>query len=268
MKNSCPVISNQYSVTSDNLHPHRPLTANHRLLATDHWLLTTGHSPLSRARAFTLIELLVVIAVISLLAAMIFPITGAVTRNRIRARARTEMEKVVTAIEVYKSKLGHYPPDNPDNPSVNQLYYELLGTTNNGAMFITLDGSSQIKISDLSVVFGNKVTGFVNCNKGNAGDEGRSAARCLPDVRSGQFLSVTNLVPGTPMYAALGTAANGPLMLGSPTIPGAKINPWRYNSSNPTNNPNSYDLWVDVLVSGKTNRISNWSKDVITVSKP
>src|ERR1700751_3501851 len=81
--------------------------------------------PVFRARAFTLIELLVVIAVISLLAAMIFPITGAVTRNRIRSRARTELEKVVTAIEVYKSKLGHYPPDNPDNATVNQLYYEL-----------------------------------------------------------------------------------------------------------------------------------------------
>ena len=208
-----------------------------------------------------------VIAVISLLAAMIFPITGAVTRNRIRARARTELEKVVTAIEVYKSKLGHYPPDNPDNANVNQLYYELLGTTNNGTMFITLDGSSQIKISDLPVVFGNKVTGFVNCNKGNAGDEGRAAARCLQDVRSGQFLPVTNRT-ATPVYDALGTSAEGPLMLQSPTVLGAKINPWRYNSSNPTNNPNSYDLWVDVLISGKTNRISNWSKDVITVSKP
>src|ERR1051326_5904375 len=94
---------------------------------------------LSTARAFTLIELLVVIAVISLLAAMIFPITGAVTRNRIRARTRTELEKVVTGIESYKSKLGHYPPDNPDNPSINQLYYELLGTTNDGTMYMTLD---------------------------------------------------------------------------------------------------------------------------------
>ncbi|MEI9963171.1 MAG: hypothetical protein WDM76_19275 [Limisphaerales bacterium] len=38
------------------------------------------------------------------------------------------------------------------------------------------------------------------------------------------------------------------------------VNPWRYNSANPTNNPGSFDLWVDILVRGKTNRISNWSK--------
>jgi hypothetical protein len=32
-------------------------------------------------------------------------------------------------------------------------------------------------------------------------------------------------------------------------------------STNPTNNPGSFDLWIDVLYGGKTNRISNWSKD-------
>jgi hypothetical protein len=38
------------------------------------------------------------------------------------------------------------------------------------------------------------------------------------------------------------------------------INPIRYNSSNPTNNPASYDLWVDVIIGDKTNRVSNWSE--------
>ena len=37
------------------------------------------------------------------------------------------------------------------------------------------------------------------------------------------------------------------------------LNPWRYNSSHPTHNQATYDLWVDVIVDGKTNRISNWS---------
>jgi hypothetical protein len=40
---------------------------------------------------------------------------------------------------------------------------------------------------------------------------------------------------------------------------GAKLNPWRYNSSNPYHNPKSYDLWIDVAVGSKTNRICNWS---------
>ena len=38
------------------------------------------------------------------------------------------------------------------------------------------------------------------------------------------------------------------------------LNPWRYVSSNPTNNPGSYDLWVDLLIAGVTNRVSNWSQ--------
>jgi hypothetical protein len=46
------------------------------------------------------------------------------------------------------------------------------------------------------------------------------------------------------------------------------MNPIRYNSSSPTNNPNSYDLWIDVVIDGKTNRISNWSKERVIVSTP
>jgi hypothetical protein len=36
-------------------------------------------------------------------------------------------------------------------------------------------------------------------------------------------------------------------------------NPFRYNSVNPTNNPNSYDLWIDLVISGKPYRIGNWT---------
>ena len=42
---------------------------------------------------------------------------------------------------------------------------------------------------------------------------------------------------------------------------GGKVNPICYLSSNPTNNPNAYDLWVDVIIGGVTNRISNWSAE-------
>ena len=45
---------------------------------------------------------------------------------------------------------------------------------------------------------------------------------------------------------------DGPVVYGD-------INPFRYVSSNPTNNTSTFDLWVDVIVGGKTNRISNWS---------
>jgi hypothetical protein len=47
-----------------------------------------------------------------------------------------------------------------------------------------------------------------------------------------------------------------------PPISGSPpVNVFRYVSSNPTNNPTTFDLWIDVLIAGKTNRISNWSKD-------
>jgi prepilin-type N-terminal cleavage/methylation domain-containing protein len=40
--------------------------------------------------------------------------------------------------------------------------------------------------------------------------------------------------------------------------PTGGVNTWRYNSVNPTNNPESYDLWAEVVVAGKTNTYGNW----------
>src|SRR5438105_6095650 len=93
-------------------------------------------------RAFTLVEMLVVIAVIAILAAMIFPVTKAVNRNKMRSKAKAELASIKDAIDGYKVKLGHYPPDNPDDPRRNQLFYELLGTTLNNGIYTTLDGSA------------------------------------------------------------------------------------------------------------------------------
>jgi prepilin-type N-terminal cleavage/methylation domain-containing protein len=213
---------------------------------------------------FTLIELLIVIAIISILAALIIPITRAVNRNKVRARARAELKLLEMAIENYKSKLGHYPPDNPGRPSTNQLYFELLGTTNVGTGFTTLDGSAQLRNSEFATVFGPNVSGFVNCSGTSAGDEGHTAVRLLTDVPPaavGQWPTMPNtrfLICSVPW-----PETGGYYPLGVPNL-----NPFRYNSSNPTNNPNTYDLWVDVIIDGKTNRINNWSKEPIIVNQP
>jgi hypothetical protein len=45
------------------------------------------------------------------------------------------------------------------------------------------------------------------------------------------------------------------------TIAGTAINFINYVSSNPKHNTHTYDLWIDVVVGGKTNRISNWSNE-------
>lgn len=216
-------------------------------------------------RGFTLIELLVVIAVIGLLASMIIPVGGAVTRAKIRNKARVELSQVETAIATYKDKLGHYPPDSSftNQPYLNQLYYELMGATlNNSQVYVTLDGSSQIPAADLRPLFG--VDGFVNSTKGAAGDEGQNAQNFLKGLKAAFYLTVP--IPGVgKSCTVLGSTLQGPLVYPDATG-GQKINPWRYVSSNPTNNPNSYDLWIDVLVSQKTNRICNWSKEPLVVN--
>src|SRR5207237_3961327 len=105
------------------------------------------HAPRSRSpAAFTLIELLVVIAIIALPAALIIPVSGAVRAAGTKRRAMAELTQVETLIESYKAKLGHYPPDNPGKPFLNQLYYELMGTTNDAAThsYVTLDRRTSV----------------------------------------------------------------------------------------------------------------------------
>ena len=218
------------------------------------------------ARAFTLIELLVVIAIISLIAAMIVPVTGALSRNKVRTKARVELAQVRMAIEAYRSKMGHYPPDNPVNPYASQLYYELLGTTSMNGVYTTLDGSSQIAASDASAAF--RVGGFINSSQPGGGDETRAAVAFLRQPR--QYADVTaGTATARILTCSIPWSANSlhPALVGlAPTPPDA--NPFRYVSSNPTNNPSSFDLSVDVIIAGKTNRISNWSRDPIIVGAP
>ena len=221
-----------------------------------------GISP-ARFSGFSLIELLIVIAIIAILAAMIIPVTGAVSRSRIRAKAKTELERVATGIELYKAKLGHYPPDNPFNPATNQLYFELLGTTLTNGMYVTLDGSAQVKVSSLGSIFGlspvsgtPNVGGMINTTQGSAGDEGRVASAFLSGVKPDEVATITP-------PAKTPTADVVKLFVAGVPTPAGTLSAISYVSSNPTNNPNGYDLWVDVVLSGKTNRLSNWNKEPI-----
>jgi len=220
---------------------------------------STLHAPRSTPSAFTLIELLVVIAVIAILAALVIPVSGAVRAAGTKRRAMAEMTEVETLIESYKAKLGHYPPDNPGNPLLNQLYYELMGTTNDTHNYITLDGSATVSILSVSALFGPNVSGFVNSTKGGGGDEAGGATRFIKGLKPGQIGSVKPnqgpvLLVGVPWQKGPPPFATPPL--GTST----NLNPWRYNQSSPTNNPNTYDLWLDVVIGGKPFRICNWNK--------
>jgi len=211
-------------------------------------------------RGFTLIELLVVIAIIGVLAALLIPAGAAMVKKGKRARARAEMNKLVMAIESYKATMGHYPPDNPNDVAVNQLYFELLGVKMDAATlsFQSLVGNGSILSNSVPAFYGptpnQPVRGFVNA--GVASDENTSAAKTyLTELLPAQYMTVAHNGVQAPV---LGTAVEGPLTLPDPT--GTKsINPFRYNSSSPTNNPNSFDLWVDIKLGKDIFRIANWS---------
>jgi prepilin-type N-terminal cleavage/methylation domain-containing protein len=225
---------------------------------------------------FTLIELLIVIAVIATLAALLMPVFNTVANHAVIQRAQSEREQLETAIERYHSKYGFYPPCNGfASPAflgwglTNQLYYELVGTTNIGTAsapnFLTLDDRITNTPTLTQLIF--DVSGFMNCSRGAGGEDAVPAQSFLTGLKSGQIANVP-VAGGT--ISILCTAAKSdpsyqPIPGPNPqtpvtTVAGQAANPWRYLYPG-VNNPQSYDLWVQVFVGGKTNLICNWKTD-------
>jgi prepilin-type N-terminal cleavage/methylation domain-containing protein len=228
----------------------------------------TGYLPQRHEVAFTLIELIVVVAIIGLIAAMILPIAGAVNAKKQISVAQAQLQGIETAIEDYKTKLGFYPPGNPNNFVTNQLYFELMGTTNNGIgkvpdTWVTMDGSAQIKTTGtptINDVFG--VSGMANTSTRSRSDDAGAAAQSFINNLTPNQVGL--LDPSLPNIKILVCSVAWPQDKTPYPIAGnPSLNPWRYNSLHPTNNTASYDLWVDLIIKGKTNRISNWSTQPI-----
>jgi len=226
-----------------------------------HSSLVTRHS-----LAFTLIELLLVISIIAIIAAFTVPVISSIKRLAYVNKTKAEMAQIETAIERYKAAYGFYPPDNPGHMLTNQLYYELVGTMNtNTVLYTTLDGRSQINAGQLNTLFGStKVNGFLNCTKSGAGEDTPVAKTFLPDLKAAQIGSYTN--PPANKFSVgvdlLIASVGGPYQSYQP-LKYVGMNPWRYNSSSPANNPGSYDLYVQLVIKpGQTNLICNWTKQV------
>jgi len=220
-------------------------------------------SPANARAGFTLIELLVVISVIALLASFTISVLHGVAVTKYRSVARAELKEIETALEAYKTQYGTYPPCNAKGPGVypppttNSLYYELSGVTNiqPKSFYMTIDGSAKINDTDVNTAFG--VDGFVNSSRGS-GDDATPARNFLPGLRQNRIANITNNGVQVPILV---TSVRGP-DTGYMPLGGQDVNPVRYVFPG-VYNPQSYDLWVELRISGKTNLICNWSSSTI-----
>jgi len=219
--------------------------------------------------AFTLIELLVVISIIALLAGLIVGLARYAGQNTKRSRVRAELNQVITAIDAYKAHFGHYPPDNvaPSskivNAVTNQLFYELTGVIvdDRSRVFRARDRQQGIPIVSVQNFF--HADGFVN-----AGTNPKVIKSFLPSLKASQRRTISKApnpdieVLAVPLdWPANNPSFSPPFNSTDPQI--RQVNPWRYVKTNPTNNPDSFDLWAEFVEGGKIKVICNWSKDVL-----
>jgi prepilin-type N-terminal cleavage/methylation domain-containing protein len=214
---------------------------------------------------FTLIELLAVISIIGVLAAFTIPVVSSVKKQQYIKHTQAEMALLVTAIERYKAAYGFYPPCNTNDARISQLFYELEGTTNNNHVYQTLDGIGK-NVNDSSTATPNVVSafnigGFMNCSKVGAVEDTTAARNFLSDLKTKQYNVVTNPSPNGIPVTILTGSVGGPDESYQP-FNTPDLNPWRYNSANPTNNPGAYDLYMQLQIGGKKYLICNWSKQV------
>ncbi len=220
---------------------------------------------------FTLIELLVVIAIIAILASLVVGLSGMAGRKSTESRVKAELEAIKTAIEAYKEKFGHYPPDNPDTPILNGLYYELTGVLYSSTRGTFKDPMSG-NVMDPKLIkeyFG--VDGFVNGSK----TEGELKKFYEPRPENVRHISeehdedeeghghkshhsdeVHVLCVPSPWPIS---RDDQPVRHHGKVAKG--INPWRYVSSGPVNNVQQYDLWAEYVVGDEVWVISNWKSE-------
>jgi type II secretory pathway pseudopilin PulG len=212
--------------------------------------------------------MLTVIAVIGLLAALVAglsSLSGAKSRqNRIKA----ELNLLVTAIENYQADFGHYPPDHlvPQPSSVlvdavtNQLFYELTGVivtndvVNNTGQFYTAGRTETITTGTVKDFFGTD--GFVN-----AQTDTDKPPRAYFQPKSSQYAEISGPPPAGPDVEVLVVPVKWPLNRADQPTGRKGVNPWRYVSTQPTNNMSSFDLWAEWVERKEVKILSNWNPD-------
>jgi hypothetical protein len=178
------------------------------------------------------------------------------------SRVKAELAALAMAIESFKDKYGFYPPDTgPENKwttdgnnqaLANPLYYELSGcliNTNNNT-FRDPFFQTELSSAELTTVFGRK--GLVNASP-NRGE----VRNFIPQIRTNHVVPITLSALGQKQAYLLSVPVKGP-----PNVFDAsgRKNFWRYRSTQPTNNPGSFDLWAEIVIRNRTNIIGNWNQ--------
>jgi prepilin-type N-terminal cleavage/methylation domain-containing protein len=233
-------------------------------LATAPEIRGVDRVPIRPRHGFTLVEMLAVIAVIAVLAGLVVGLTSRTSRAARDNKIKVMRDQLVTAIEAYQVEFGFYPPDSRfasglPNSLVNPLFYELTGMVLDNAqrLFYSPDHGDALTSQQVQSLF--NLEGFVN-----ASPDPRRVRKFI-ELRPEQY----GLVSASPEAHVLVVPVAWPLNPDQRGLPPAPLpnrpglNPWRYVSTNPTNNPGRFDLWAE-FVDGKTVRmISNWHRDIV-----
>ncbi len=229
-------------------------------------LITTRYRSRRAQAAFTLIELLVVIAIMGILAGFLVGLAPAAGAKMRESRVRAELASLTSIIEAYKAKYGFYPPDGFDkstglvDPRLSPLYYELTGmqviNPKDAArgVFKSVSGGETVKPRVVEALFGRD--GFANSGADrrqlfNASFRASQHAVVFTDT-SDPTIAMEVLAVGVPFPANHPDYPIKNLQRGSYTLNKPGVNPWRYVSSTPTNNPTSFDLWAEIPVRDRT----------------
>ena len=173
---------------------------------------------------------------------------------RVLAGIRAERVLLEAAIEAYRAEFHFYPPDHvvSRQPLVidavtNQLLYEVGGTVFDAPNRIFAGPKSPpLAARHLPAYF--HIERFSNVVNTPAEPRGFLPA-------AGIF--VANL---TDKYPGLRTFGYAPLPeeVDTETSVAFTISPWRYVSTQPTNNPGKFDLWIEVSLNDRQIVVGNW----------
>jgi prepilin-type N-terminal cleavage/methylation domain-containing protein len=190
--------------------------------------------------AFTLIEMIVVITIIGLLAALLIGVYPYAHEKKIRGRVHVELKAIETIIESYKEKKGFFPPDNVVRSDRPALYYELTASD--------LPAVPSLRAQAQTLGITNIV---------NLGSE--DSQNFYKNVRQSQIAQIDSngqiLSPDAPQASGLQFLA-----VRTRAADDGIFAFWNYDAhTDNRHNHESFDLWVDVKIGGKTVRIGNWN---------